>query len=181
MSNEVLMSSYTLNRLNLKSGDSFQMYFSKSDINKLPFIRRFNIVGVFNSGFNEIDEKLIVGDISHGRFFNKWKNNEVGSYEFFFDDFSDLTKINNEIYDLIPSEFNSIPITQFYRSIFDWVKIFDNNIYSIIVIMLVVAGINMITALLVLILERIHMIGILKALGAQNWLIRKCLFTMHFI
>ena len=173
MSSEILISSYTLNRLNLNLGDSFQMYFSKSNINKLPFIRKFKIVGVFNSGFNEIDEKFIIGDISHIRFFNKWKNNEVGSYEVFFDDFSELTKINNKIYNLIPSEFNSIPITQFYRSIFDWVKIFDNNIYTIIVIMLIVAGINMITALLVLILERIHMIGILKALGAKNWLIRK--------
>lgn len=171
--NDVLISHYFANRLGFKVGNSFQTVFGKEDINEIPFIRTFNIVGIYNSGFQELDEKYVIGDLRHIRRMNKWEDDEVGSFEVFIDDFSKIEEKGIEIYESIPSELNSETVVQKYYSIFEWISIFDNNTYGIIGIMILVAGINMITALLVLILERTQMIGILKALGSSNWSIRK--------
>lgn len=173
MSNDVLISSYLANRLDFKVNDSFQMVFGKENAAQLPTIRQFTIVGIFNSGFQEFDKTFIIGDLKHVQRLNKWNANEVGNFEVFIDDFSDLDSKGVEIYQATPSLLNAETITQKYYSIFEWIKIFDSNTYGIIFIMIIVAGINMITTLLVLILERTQMIGILKALGSSNWSIRK--------
>jgi len=173
MSNDVLISSYLANRLDFKVNDSFQMVFGKETAAQLPTIRQFTIVGIFNSGFQEFDKTFIIGDLKHVQRLNKWNANEVGNFEVFIEDFSDLDSKGVEIYQATPSLLNAETITQKYYSIFEWIKIFDSNTYGIIFIMIIVAGINMITTLLVLILERTQMIGILKALGSSNWSIRK--------
>jgi len=173
MSNDVLISSYLANRLDFKVNDSFQMVFGKETAAQLPTIRQFAIVGIFNSGFQEFDKTFIIGDLKHVQRLNKWNANEVGNFEVFIEDFSDLDSKGVEIYQATPSLLNAETITQKYYSIFEWIKIFDSNTYGIIFIMIIVAGINMITTLLVLILERTQMIGILKALGSSNWSIRK--------
>jgi lipoprotein-releasing system permease protein len=170
---EVLMSQYIANRLKFKAGDTFQMIFAKDDPNKLPNIITYNIVGIYNSGFQDFDATYVIGDIRHLQRINNWEDNQVGSFEVFIDDFNQLQQKGIEIYNNTPSTFNTQTISEKYTSIFEWIKIFDKNIYGIIGIMILVAGINMITALLVLILERTQMIGILKALGSNNWSIRK--------
>lgn len=104
---------------------------------------------------------------------NKWKENQVGGFEVFIDDFDDIDKKGRQIYENIPSDLEAVTITLKYGSIFEWLKLFDLNIIGIISIIILVAGINMITALLVLILERTPMIGILKSLGTNDWSIRK--------
>ena len=171
--NDVLISQYFANRLNFKVGDNFQTVFGKEDINQIPFIRSFNVAGIYNSGFQELDEKFVIGDIRHIRRMNKWEDDQVGSFEVFIDDFSKIEEKGIEIYQAIDSKLNSQTVVQKYYSIFEWINIFDNNTFGIIGIMILVAGINMITALLVLILERTQMIGILKAMGSSNWSIRK--------
>ncbi len=171
--NDVLISQYFANRLQFKVGDTFQTVFKKEDVNEIPFIRTFNIVGIYNSGFQELDEKFVIGDIRHVKRLNKWEADQVGSFEVFIEDFSKIEEKGIAIYQAIPSKLNSQTVVQKYYSIFEWINIFDNNTYGIIGIMILVAGINMITALLVLILERTQMIGILKALGSSNWSIRK--------
>lgn len=173
ISNEVLISQYLANRLQFKVGDDFQMLFAKEDTNSPPFIRKFTVVGIFNSGFQELDETYLIGDIQHIRFFNKWEDNEVGNFEVFIDDYSKLKEKEAAIYQNISSFFTSSTVEDKYYSVFEWIRVFDKNIYGIIGIMIIVAGINMITALLVLILERTQMIGVLKALGSNNWSIRK--------
>ena len=173
MSNEVLISKYIADRLQLKVGDSFQTIFGKEDIDQIPSIRQFKIVGIFDSGFQELDKTFMIGDIRHVQRLNKWKADEVGSFEVFIDDFSKINEKGFEIYDNTPSNLNTETVEHKYISTFEWIKIFDNNTYGIIGIMILVAGINMITALLVLILERTKMIGILKAIGSSNWSIRK--------
>lgn len=173
MSNKVLISRYLANRLQFKVGDTFQTLFAKEDINQLPLIRMFEITGIYNSGFQELDEKFVIGSLAHVQRLNKWNSDEVGNFEVFIDDFSQIEKKGLEIYQNIPSTLNSETVEEKYITIFEWIKIFDNNTYGIIGIMILVAGINMITALLVLILERTQMIGILKALGSSNWSIRK--------
>lgn len=173
LNNDVLVSEYLANRLHFKVGDSFQTLFGKTDINELPYIRQFNIVGIYNSGFQELDEKFVLGDLRHLQRMNKWEADQVGSFEVFIDDFSQIEEKGEAIYEYIPSDLNAVTVTKKYESVFEWINIFDSNTYGIIGIMILVAGINMITALLVLILERTQMIGILKALGSSNWSIRK--------
>ncbi len=170
---DILISQYLANRLKFKVGDKVQMVFPKEDPNKLPNIITYNIVGIYNSGYQDFDATYLIGDIRHLQRINGWKPNQVGNFEVFIDDYDDLQEKGVEVFQSIPSTLNSETITEKYYSVFEWIKIFDNNIYGIIGIMILVAGINMITALLVLILERTQMIGILKALGSNNWSIRK--------
>ncbi|MDP5081586.1 MAG: ABC transporter permease [Winogradskyella sp.] len=169
---EILISSYLANRLGFKIGDKFQTLFGE-EIDKLPRIINFEIVGIFNSGFQELDEKFCIADLRHIQRLNKWEEDQIGHFEVFIDDFSQIEEKTVEIYEAIPSLMNSNSITRKYYAIFEWIKIFDSNTNIIITIMIIVAGINMITALLVLILERTQMIGVLKALGSSNWTIRK--------
>jgi len=169
---EVLISQYIANRLNLKLGDRFNTYFLKETGTGYN-LRVFKIVGIYNSGFQEFDATYMIGDIRHIQKINKWKPDQVGAFEVFIDDFTQIKQKGEEIYKEIPSTYNSVTIEEKYYSIFEWLKLFDFNIIIILIVMIVVATINMIVALLVLILERTQMIGILKALGANNWNVRK--------
>ncbi|MCD6543122.1 MAG: ABC transporter permease [Flavobacteriaceae bacterium] len=173
ISNEVLISNKTAKRLSLKVDDSFLMYFIKNNPNKAPNLRKFLVAGIYDSGFEEFDETLMIGDIRHIQRINKWKNDEVGGFEVFIDDFDELRKTGYEVYNNIDPSLNAFTISEKYPAIFEWLKLFDTNIVVIIGIMILISGINMITALLVLILERTQMIGILKAMGSSNWSIRK--------
>ena len=173
LTNKILISEHTSNRLNLKVGDKLNTFFFNSDNSKLPRSRSFEVSGIYNSGFNEFDEKFVIADIRHIQRLNKWSENEIGSYEVFVEEFSQIDQIGNEVYNEVGSFLDSQTIKERYFSIFKWLELFDFNIILIIFIMIVVAGINMITALLVLILERTQMIGIIKALGSSNKSIKK--------
>ena len=173
ISNEVLISAKTAARLSLGKGDEFHMFFVKDDPNKAPNSRKFKVSGIFDSGFEEFDEAFIIGDIRHIQRINKWKENEVGGFELFVHDFDQLRETGFEVYEQIDASLNAYTIEEKFPTIFEWLGLFDTNIIVIIGIMILIAGINMITALLVLILERTQMIGVLKALGNNNWSIRK--------
>lgn len=173
LTNEILVSKYVSNRLNLKVGDKLNMFFFNNDNSKLPRSRNFEVSGIYNSGFNEFDEKFVIADIRHIQRLNKWSKNEIGSFEVFVEEFSQIDQIGNEVYNEVGSFLDSQTIKERYFSIFKWLELFDFNIVLIIVIMIIVASINMITALLVLILERTQMIGIIKALGSSNKSVRK--------
>lgn len=172
-SEEVLLSEYLANRLGFKLGDKFQMVFAKEDPEKLPNIISFEIAGIYNSGFQDFDATYIIGNLRHIQRINKWEEDQIGSFEVFVNDYDQLERTGIEIYQNTPSTLNTQTINDKFYSIIEWIKIFDKNIYGIIAIMILVAGINMITALLVLILERTQMIGVLKALGSSNWSVRK--------
>ena len=173
LNNEILISQYLANRLNLKLGDRFNTFFMKEEENKLPNSRRFKIVGIYNSGLQEFDSSYIIGDIRHIQKMNKWRPDQVGSFEVFLDDFTKIEEKGDEVYSETSSILNSQTIVKKFSYIFDWLKLFDTNIVIILIIMIVVSTINMVVALLVLILERTQMIGILKSMGANNWSIRK--------
>ncbi|MEP1489683.1 MAG: FtsX-like permease family protein [Algibacter sp.] len=172
-SGEVLISQYLANRLGFKVNQTFQMVFVKEDPEKLPNIITYTIVGVYNSGFQDFDATYVIGDIRHMQRIKKWDENQIGNFEVFIDDYNQLDTKWEAIHKELPSLIDSYKITDKFPTIFEWIKIFDKNIYGIIGIMILVAGINMITALLVLILERTQMIGLLKALGSNNWSVRK--------
>jgi lipoprotein-releasing system permease protein len=173
LNQEVVISQFLANRLNLRVGDSFNTFFIKEDQNKLPNIRRFKITGVFNSGFKEFDSTYIIGDIRHIQRINKWSPDQVGAFEVFVSDFDNIKKTGEAVYQETSSFLDSKTIIEKYSYIFEWLQLFDFNIIVILIVMILVATINMVVALLVLILERTQMIGILKALGADNWMVRK--------
>lgn len=173
VSNDVLISKEITDRMALKLGDEFNILFVKNDPSKAPWIRVVKIVGIYNSGFQEFDGSFVIGDIRHIQKMNRWNDDQVGGFEVLITDFNEIIPKSNEVYMQTGSTLNSESVVEKYPSIFEWISLFDNNIYLIIVIMILVAGINMITALLVLILERTQMIGILKALGSSNVSIRK--------
>lgn len=173
LNNEIIISQFLANRLNLKLGDAFNTFFIKEETDKMPRSRRFKIVGIFNSGFQEFDATYMFGDLRHIQRINKWTPDQVGSFEVFVDDFTQIREKAQEVYDQTGSLLNTQSITDKYYFIFEWLQLFDFNIIVILIIMIIVATINMVVALLVLILERTQMIGILKSQGANNWMIRK--------
>jgi lipoprotein-releasing system permease protein len=170
---EVLLSQTVMNRLQLKLNDTIAATFLKTASSTLPSNRKYNISGIYNSGFAPFDKNMMIGDIREVQKLNKWTENQVGGFEVLLSNFDDIEEKSDEIYREISLTLNANSITNLYPTVFDWIQLFDNNVWFIIGIMILIAGINMITALLVLILERVQMIGILKALGSGNASIRK--------
>jgi lipoprotein-releasing system permease protein len=170
LNEEVVISQFIANRLNLKVGDAFNTFFMKE---KGYNLRNFDVVGIFNSGFQEFDATYIIGDIRHMQRINKWAPDQIGAFEVFVDDFNTIESTGEQVYAQTASTLDSKTIIEKYSYIFEWLQLFDFNIIVILVVMILVATINMVVALLVLILERTQMIGILKALGANNWSVRK--------
>ena len=172
---EVLLSKFVADRLELQLNDTLQAWFSNSSKkSRSKFKRRKPIlVGIYSTGFQEFDKSMMIGDIREVQRLNGWEADEIGGFEVLINNFDDLNEKGKEVYKSIPSTLNSQTIVENYPTIFDWIKLFDNNVNFIIAIMILIAGINMITALLVLILERVQMVGILKALGSSNWSVRK--------
>lgn len=182
ISKEVLISKMTANRMHFKVGDTFDTFFIKENPNTLPSRRVYKIAGIYDTSFEEFDKNMMIGDINQVRGLNKWNDEQVGGFEVFIDNFEDIDLKSKEIYQAIDVTLDSESLFEQFPQIFEWLQLFDGNIAVIIIIMVVVAGINMITALLVLILERTQVIGVLKTLGAKSWSIRKIfLFNASYI
>ena len=167
--NDVIISKLTSDRLKLKVNDDLITYF----IQQPPRARRFHISGIYETGLEEFDSKYIFCDIAHIRQLNDWNEFQTGGYEVTVSDFNELDKIGEEVYASIPSDLNSRTIKEMYPQIFDWLGLQDVNGIVIIVLMLIVSVMNMISALLIIILERVQMIGTLKSLGASNFSVQK--------
>jgi len=176
---ELLISEYLANRLGFHLGATVVTHFFKEDSNKLPNTRNFKIVGIYNSGYQDFDKAIMIADIRHIQRMNKWNKNtegeytQVGGFEVFLEDFSKIEAKGKEIYQNTDSFLNVTTVKDKYYTVFEWIKIFDFNIYVIIGVMILISVINMSVMLLVLILEKTKLIGILKALGGDNWAIRK--------
>ena len=170
---DVLISEYLANRLHLKLDDKITTFFLNDEVSKVPRPLGLKIVGIYNSGFQQFDEQFIIADIRHIQRLNKWDENQIGAFEVFVNDFDEIVPIGEAVYNETGSTLDTQTIRYKYASIFEWLDLFDFNILAIIGIMILVAGINMITALLVLILERTQMIGILKAMGSSDGSVRK--------
>ena len=172
-SKEVLISDNIANKLQFEVSDQLIIYFLSNQNTDRPRLLALTISGIFDSGFQDFDDQFIFIDINQVQRINKWDDDQVGNFEVFIDDFQSIDQTGEQVYTKIDSFLNAETITDQFPSIFEWLKMFDFNILIIFIVMIAVSGINMITALLVLILERTQMVGIFKALGASNWQIRK--------
>ncbi|MGI8893018.1 MAG: ABC transporter permease [Bacteroidia bacterium] len=167
--NNVVISKNIATSLNLKVGDKLTTYF----IEQPPRVRNFDIAGIYETGLEEFDKLYVLVDIGHIQRLNDWEDNQVGGYEVKVNDFSKLTEIGEEVYEKTGFDLNARTIKEIYPQIFDWLELQNINVIIIISLIVLVAGINMISALIILILERTNMIGILKAVGAEDVSIRK--------
>jgi len=168
-SNQVLISAFTANRLSLKTGDSFTMFFVQEPIRK----RKFTISGIYSIGMEDLDKVFVIADIKQIQKLNDWQPDQIGGFEIVANSNANILEISDLVRSEVGPELNSISILERYPQLFEWLNLLDVNADVILVLMLLVAGINMISALLIMILERTNMIGILKALGAGNVSIRK--------
>jgi len=166
---ELLISKYTANRLKLKTGDDFIMYFVQNQLRP----RKFKIVGIYDIGVEDIDKGFVLGNLNIIKRLNNWEPNEIGGVEIRIKDFSKLQPIADEIYEKLPRNLRSFSIEENFPNIFTWLGLLDVNTKVLLILMLIVGVINMVTALLIMILERTNMIGMLKSFGASNWTIMK--------
>ncbi|HTI57887.1 MAG TPA: FtsX-like permease family protein [Mucilaginibacter sp.] len=166
---QVMISSYTASRLKLKVGDKFLMYFVQEPLKKRPFY----VKGIFDVGVEEVDKTFVIGDLSLLVKLNNWDADEIGGYQLQVTDFDKLDAANDFLADTMPLKLKSYTVIESYPTIFVWLSELDLNAKVMLILMILVGTINMISALLIIILERTSMIGILKAMGAKNWTIQK--------
>lgn len=163
----IIVSANLANKLQLSLHDTVRMYFIQQPP-RPPRIRKFYISGIYATGLEEFDKTYIIGDIKHVQRLNGWKDEEVGGYEVFLQNPENLEEKTQELRQFLPYDLDARSVRSQNEQLFQWLDLFDLNIYLIITIMVLVAIINMVSALLILILDRTNMIGLLKALGLPN-------------
>lgn len=183
VSNKVLISSQLAKLMQLKLGDSFFTYFIQENVRA----RKFVICGIYNTDFSDYDKLFLIGDMRQVQHLNGWTSKQYSGLEILIDDFNRLDAMGDEVYFATANQFDSEGNSYYTRTIrdvnpqlFSWLDLLDMNVWVIILLMLAVAGFNMISGLLILILDGISRIGILKAMGADNWTVRKIFLWQAF-
>lgn len=166
---EVVLSKRIANYLKLNVGDEVLIYF----VQKPPRYRRLQIVGIYETGLEEFDEKVIIGDLNLIRRINNWEPSLAGGVEVFIADTDKLDQAENDLFNRLDVDLYVDKVTDKYVQIFDWLNLLNRNVVILLTIILFVSGTSIISILLILIMERTQMIGILKSLGASNRLIRR--------
>lgn len=176
-SNEINLSESMAKQLKLKVNDQLLIYFIQSG-GASPRPRKLTVAGIFKTGIEEYDKLIALGDLRLIQRLNNWVSDEVGGYEVVLKDFNDMDRISEEILYKIPMDYKSSTIPEIFPNIFDWLYLQNKTIAIVLIIMVIIATLNLITCLLILVLERTRMVGILKAIGAQNPTIQK-IFLYH--
>lgn len=183
--NNILISKYQASLLKLKPGDEIAMYF----IQDPPRVRRLKVAGIYETGLEEFDKIFVIGDIKHIQKLNNWKPNEITGYEIALTSFKKIDQITPQVRSIVGLKLNpdgsGLKVTDIKEKniqIFDWLRLQNMNVWIILALMILVAGFNMISGLLILILERTNMIGLLKSLGASNsFIARIFLYQSSFL
>lgn len=182
-SNRIFLSSYIANLLHLNVGDKLTMYFVQDP----PRMRPFIVSGLYKTSIETFDQSFALVDMRHLQKINDWDTNQITGFEVMIDNFDNLETIADSIFFIAGNNFiqggSSLKVSnikELYPAIFDWLNLQDMNVWVILALMLAVAGFNMISGLLILILEKTNMIGLLKALGYGNWHIQKIFITQSF-
>lgn len=166
-SNEIVLSASTASQLQVKLGDALLIYFIQND-GTAPRARKLSICGIYKTGIEEYDKLIALGDLRLVQRLNNWQPNQIGGYEIFIDDYKKMDAVNESIFYQLPKEWNSHTIKEVYPNIFDWLGLQNKTILLVLIIMTIVAVLNLVTCLIILVLERTRMVGVLKALGAPN-------------
>lgn len=169
-STDILVSQYLADQLKIKVGQSVITYFLGGS---QPRPRKLTVVGIYQTGLEEFDKQIVLGDLRLIQRLNNWTPDLVGSFELFVRDFDRLDLTYSRVFDQIPPDFRLFKVTDQYGPLFDWMVLLDRNTLVFLVLILFVASFNMVSVLLVLMMERTPMIGLLKALGGPNTLLRR--------
>jgi lipoprotein-releasing system permease protein len=165
-SNEIVLSQYTANQLKLKIGSKLLIYFiqERGTLRVRPMI----ISGLYKTGIEDYDKRIAVCDLRLIQRLNNWSPDQIGGYELFTRDYRTADRVSARIHDQLPKDWDSRTTEEIYPNIFDWLNLQDNTIIIVLVIMIIVATLNLVTCLIILVLERTRMVGILKAVGSPN-------------
>lgn len=174
---EVVISQQTAKALNLKLNQEANFYFI-SNVQGRSSQRKLKVVGIYKTGIEEYDKIFAISDIRLIRRMSDWNEAQIGGYEVFLNEYKKMDSANFALYGVLPDRWTSRTIQEVYPNIFDWLNVQDVNRNVIFIIMSIVAVINLITCLLILVLERTRMTGVLKALGSTDWSIQK-IFLNH--
>ncbi|RYF04579.1 MAG: ABC transporter permease, partial [Oxalobacteraceae bacterium] len=173
-STELLISQYMANQLKVKVGDGLPMYFlGGQSPGSAPRVRKMTVVGIYDTGLEEVDKTIALGDIRLIQRLNNWGPDSVGSYEIFVRDFSKLDQTRATVFDRLSPDMRLVSVKEQYRPLFDWMLLLDRNMVILLGLIAFVASFNMVSVLLVLMMERTPMIGLLKTLGGNDTLIRR--------
>jgi len=173
-----MISDYTAKQLKLIINDRILIYFIRPDGNIRP--DKLTVTGIYKTGIEEYDKTFAIGDIKLIQRLNDWQTDEAGGYEVFLKDYKKIDLAVDEIYKIeeFPQTWNTVSVKNISPNIFDWLAMQDVTRNVLIGFMIIVAIINLITCLIILVLERVRMIGILKSLGATDWTVQK-IFLRH--
>ncbi len=176
---EILLSKQLADLLKLELQDRVVLYFINEN-ESTPRMLQLKVCGLYSTSLEEFDNLFVLGDLKQVQRLNDWEQDQISGFEIGISDFAHINEIEQAVRNTVldySRENNAIlrtsNITREYPQIFDWLSILDINVWIILILMALVAGFNMISGLLVLILERSRMIGVLKTLGSPNWSIRR--------
>ncbi len=172
MNDSIILSKTIADRLQLKLHQKINTFFLRQGSQK-PQLRVFKIAGIYDSGFEDFDKTYLIGDLKMVQKLYKWQDTLTGGFEVLIDDFTQITSKTDEIYENVPSTLNTESIIEKYPLIFNWINMFDFNILLILIIIIFIAGLNMITTLLVIIFEKRQFVAIMKVLGSSNRKLQK--------
>ena len=168
VSNDVIISEILAKKLQLDIGQKFTAFFIQQPVRQ----RMFTIKGIYNTGLGVYDKTHIVCDMAHLQKLNDWQSDCVGGLEILIDDFNQIDRINDRISDVLPYNLLSTTIIDRNRDIFSWIRLFDQNVFILVFLVVIISSVSLISTQLILSLEHITTIGLLKALGCTTFAIR---------
>ncbi|MBX2844524.1 MAG: FtsX-like permease family protein [Flammeovirgaceae bacterium] len=168
-SKDIIVSSITANRLELSLEDELIVYFVQDP----PRIRKLNIKGIYETGIEDFDQMMVIGDNRLIQRLNNWDSTQVGGFELFIEDFDKLEEVSDKVWDEMDVGLQIELVTNKYVQFFDWFIMLNRNVFVVLVVILFVACFNIVSITLIMITERTNMIGTLKALGTTDKNIRK--------
>ncbi len=171
-SNQLMISQYLADQLKLDVDSSMLIYFIQPGMEK-PRTRKLVISGIYKTGIEIYDRNFVLGDIGLIRRLNNWDSTMIGGYEVVLKEYGHMAEVSADIYQGLPTGWDSKTMKEIYPEIFDWLNLQNTNKYILLSVMTAVAVINLITCLIILVLERTRMIGVLKALGSSDWNIQR--------